>query len=91
MINSLANLKNKNFASNKLWGKTLSLSFYLQAHYYGQAQEKINNVKLLEELNKFNIDYYFVWDISHEKYDYLSKFKEITEAKIEGLRIYEID
>lgn len=74
-----------NIASNEWGGKSLIISYYLGAKYYGKTKSK-NSIDLMKELDENNIDYYFLWN--GEEYFRLSGYKEITEGKIIGLKIY---
>ena len=74
-----------NIASDEWGGKTLTISYYLNAKYYGKTNETDNSTELQNELENNNIDYYFVWNKSTPK---LSDYKEITNGKLEGLKIY---
>jgi len=74
-----------NLASNK-WEKTQSLSYYLGTKFYGLPKKTNNSNELQDELELYNIDYYFVWYNSTNIN--LSSYKEITGGRIEFLRIY---
>ena len=75
-----------NIASNEWGGKTLTISYYLNAKFYGKTNENSNSTDLQNELEYNNINYYFVWN--NESIPQLSDYKEITEGKLEGLKIY---
>ena len=76
---------NGNIASDS-WGDTLTLSYYMGTKYYGQPKKYNNSNELQTELEKNNIDYYFVWDSNNTVT--LSDYKEITHGQISGLMIY---
>ncbi len=93
--NSAYNLSNQlkndygihgNIASNIWGGNSFTISYYLNAKYYGQAKKTNNSMDLNRELNENKIDYYFVWD--NESIPPLIDYREITNGKIEGLKIY---
>ena len=75
-----------NIASNAQWGKMLSISYYLNTKYYGLTKETNKTTDLQKELENNNIDYYFVWN--NESTLELSEYKEITNSKINKLKIY---
>ena len=75
-----------NIASNEWGGKTLTISYYLNAKYYGKTKENNNSASLQNELESNNIDYYFVW--GNKSIPKLSDYKEITNGKFDGLKIY---
>jgi hypothetical protein len=84
-----SNLKNDyhiqgNIASNDRWAETLSISYYLESHYYGLTAN--NPSSLEEELESNSIDYYFVWSAPDNFV--LSNYQEITGNKIKDLKIY---
>jgi hypothetical protein len=74
-----------NIASNDEWGEMLTFSYYLNGKYYGISKKTNSSIVLNQELEDNNIDYYFVWGTTDLK---LSGYHEITNGKIEGLRIY---
>ncbi|ADZ08980.1 hypothetical protein Metbo_0729 [Methanobacterium lacus] len=74
---------NGNLASNS-WS-TLEIAYYLNSKFYGNITTD-NSTLLNQELMKFNIDYYFSWN-STSNYN-LSNYHEITNNKIDGLKIY---
>ncbi len=95
-------LKNKfnvhgNIASNRewehvaihdSWHKTFRLSYWLNSKYYGQAKLDITDEDLEKELKKNNIEYYFIWGESPNIPKFLSRYREITNGEIPGLKIY---
>lgn len=82
-----------NFASNRLteghapWHKTFRLAYWLKSTYYGQRGEKVSDSELLNEFEKYNIDYYFIWGDSREVPQFLSHYAEVTSGEIPGLKI----
>jgi hypothetical protein len=77
---------NGTIASNSKWEYTLAISYYLDNKYYGQTKKTNNSLDLQKELNENKIDYYFVWN--NESIPKLMNYREITNGKIEGLKIY---
>ena len=75
-----------NIASNDQWEPTNRISFYLDSQYYGLPKNTTNSVELEEELVMNNINYYFVWGNS-DKVELIT-YKEITNDRIAGLKIY---
>ncbi|MEN6551687.1 MAG: hypothetical protein ABFC34_02245, partial [Methanobacterium sp.] len=76
-----------NIASNNLWGETLEVTYYLNSRYYGLPKNTNNSQELQNELEASSIDYYFVWGDSNNVN--LSDYREITNGKIQGLKIYQ--
>jgi hypothetical protein len=73
-----------NLASNE-WGM-MTIAYYLNSKYYGATKKGNNVTQLDKELKDNNIDYYFVWNPNGDLQ--LSGYREITNGKISGLRIY---
>jgi hypothetical protein len=104
MYNLSTELKNKykiqgNIASNRewehiathdSWHKTFRLSYWLNGRYYGQTQAVISDDELAKELEKYNIDYYFVWGESQNIPQFLSNYREITNGAFTDLKIYSL-
>jgi len=44
------------------WGNSLTLSYLLNARYFGEVDRKLDITSLYKELIESEIDYYFVWD-----------------------------
>jgi len=82
-----------NIASNTQWGKTNEISFLLNTQYYSLPKNTTNLTELENELMANKINYYFVWgnskDMNSINYNDLTNYKEITNGKIEGLKIYQ--
>ena len=76
-----------NIASDDEWEKTLHISYYLNAKYYGITKNATNSNDLQRELENNNINYYLVWDNQNNNLD-LEDYREITHGNIQGLRIY---
>lgn len=76
-------------ASSGDWGMSLYLSFYNDWSYYGDSF-KDNDSELKAELEKKNIDYYFVWKPFDQKIKFIESYEDITKGKIEELRIYKL-
>jgi hypothetical protein len=74
-----------NMAADDRLIDTQYLSFYLNNTFYGQSKKGIPDKELHLELDKYNIDYYLVWDNSNP---HLIGYREITDGKIKGLQIY---
>lgn len=86
-----------NIASNRenvpvhdAWHKTFRLAYWLNSRYYGQEREGIDDSALEKELEKYNIDYYFLWGNEDRIPDFLEGRREISNNKIDGLRIYSL-
>jgi hypothetical protein len=66
---------------------TLMDCYYLNCKYYGVPKKTSNYTQMENELEANNITYFFVWN-STENFQF-SDYKEITNGKLDGLRIYE--
>ena len=96
-IYNLANTLRSNYniqgnvgSNNGSWHNTLYLSYYLGLRYYGESEKGIEEQSLRNELVEHNIDYYFVWGNIDYNNKFLSPYKEITNNKLQGLKIYNI-
>lgn len=78
-----------NIASNDNWGNTNEISFLLNSQYYSLPKNSTNLSGLEKELMANNINYYFVWGDSNDIN--LTNYKEITNGKIQGLKIYQYE
>ncbi|UCH82119.1 MAG: hypothetical protein JSW20_05680 [Nitrospiraceae bacterium] len=86
-----------NIASNRLklqtgthdsWHKTLRLSYWLGSRYFGQPRENIDDKDLENELEKFDIDYFFYWEDRSDIPVFLHKHRDITQGTVSGLKVY---
>lgn len=82
---------NREMDSHDAWHKTFRLAYWLDARYYGQAREGIDDDSLKTELKKYDIDYYFVWGEADAALQFLSQYNELTEGEIPGLSIFSIN
>jgi len=87
---SLANHihRGDNIASNKEYRNSYYLAYHLDARYYGIPRENVSKQELEVELDKFNVQYYLVWEESLEKNLPLSKFRKVKVEGIEEPRLY---
>jgi hypothetical protein len=79
---------NREMSSHDAWHKTFRLAYWLNSRYYGQAREGIDDKELASELEKFNIDYYFLWGEGGNTPQFLTRYQELTKDEIPGLRVY---
>jgi len=83
-----------NIASNRYsfshdaWHETFRLAYWLNCRYYGQSREGISDEDLEKELDKYNIDYYFVWGEEPHLPEFLIAAPEVTGNNIPGLKVY---
>jgi hypothetical protein len=49
-------------ASNKGWGMSLFIAYYLDASYYGIPKDPADKETLDKELHKYHINHYLIWD-----------------------------
>jgi len=81
---------NREHGTHDAWHKTFRLAYWLDSRYYGQAREGIDDMELEKELEKYNIDYYFLWGDSGCIPQFLTKYNEVTNNKIFGLKVYSL-
>lgn len=74
-----------NIATNDRLIDTQYLSFYLNTTSFGQSKKDISEEELQLQLEKYSIDYYFVWGNSTPN---LVGYREITGDKIKDLKVY---
>ena len=74
-----------NLASNE-YSQMTTISYYLNSKYYGIPKATNNSTQLENELEANNINYYFLLN-SNVSYNF-SNYHEITNGKIDGLKIY---
>ncbi|MEW6735617.1 MAG: hypothetical protein AB1489_30275 [Acidobacteriota bacterium] len=77
-----------NVASSRYWNTSFHISYYLGSKYYGVPRKGVSDSEMLEELKRNNIDYYFVVNETANYAPVLSRYKEITNGEMVGLRIY---
>ncbi|MHC4122211.1 MAG: glycosyltransferase family 39 protein [Planctomycetota bacterium] len=75
-------------AANTNWPLTLYLAYHLDCRYYGVQEKNITRTKLKSDLEKYDIDYYFVWGDRPVDFSFLTDYREITGGRIRGLKIY---
>lgn len=81
---------NREMYSHDAWHKTFRLAYWLNSRYYGQAKEGINDKELAIELEKYNIDYYFLWGDGNNTPQFLKTYQELTKNEIPGLKVYSL-
>ena len=93
---SMSETLNKNYniagnvASDTSWTETNYLAYILDLRYYNEAKDNWTEEQLIKNLKKYDIDYYFQWDV--KTFDIENEnLREITNKKFKNLRIYEID
>ncbi len=85
-----------NLASNRehdthdAWHKTFRLAYWLDSRYYGQSREGIDDKTLESDLEKYNIDYYFLWGEGSRIPEFLATYQEVTDNEIPGLKVYSL-
>jgi hypothetical protein len=80
--------KGHKIASNTNWPSVLYLSYHLEGKYYGVPKRNISGAELNSELEKYGIEYFFVWGGAAGDYRFLSNYEEISGGRIPGLQIY---
>ena len=76
-----------NIASDEQPVQMPTVAYYLNAQYFETPKENDSKTELQQELDDNNITYYFVWNT--KKILQLPNYREITNGKIAGLKIYE--
>jgi hypothetical protein len=79
-----------NVASDSHWSKMVFLAYYLDFKYYGAKKPRITPVQLEEDLERFKIDYYFLWSGNPRRYKFLKPECEITHGLIPQLKIFRL-
>ncbi|MGH7215287.1 MAG: hypothetical protein ACREIT_11040 [Tepidisphaeraceae bacterium] len=76
-------------ASSDNWGGTLYVSYLLDLAYWGQGKPNHTPEEVLADLEKCEIDYFWVWgDNPAARYPFVNRLPEITGGKVRNLRIY---
>jgi len=88
--NIASNREWKHIPVHDSWHKTFRLSFWLNSKYYGQTEAVISDEDLKNELERYNIDYYFFWGDPGDIPDFLLEYKEITNGEFPDLRIFHL-
>ncbi|MEW6601191.1 MAG: hypothetical protein AB1499_09490 [Nitrospirota bacterium] len=88
--NIASNRERVNSSVHDSWHRTFRLSYWLKSRYYGQAREGISDRDLENELDKFGIDYYFLWGDTDSVPEFLSQYQEVTNGEINGLKIFSL-
>jgi hypothetical protein len=86
--NIASNREWEHIATHNSWHKTFRLSYWLNSKYYGQTEAVISDNDLEKELERYHIDYYFIWGKSQHIPRFLSRYKEITNGEFDDLKIY---
>jgi hypothetical protein len=81
---------NREHGTHDAWHKTFRLAYWLDSRYYGQAAEVISDEDLEAELEKYNIEYYYLWGEESRIPQFLKKYQEVTNNEIPGLKIYSL-
>lgn len=82
-----------NIASNDEYLASMYLSYLWNSYYYGTSKKNwrpISDLELERDLKTYDIDYYLVWGDSDSNQLLLSRYKELTNDKINNLRIYSL-
>ena len=88
--NIASNREWEHFPIHNSWHKTFRMSYWLDSKYFGQTEAEISDNDLVDELRKFNIDYYFIWGKSQNIPQFLSKYREVTSGEYPDLKIYDL-
>jgi len=76
-------------ASSDDWESSYYISFHNGWQYYGKSRNSTES-EVENELKNKLIDYYFVWESSGNKMEFLEKYPEITDGNIAGLKVYKL-
>jgi 4-amino-4-deoxy-L-arabinose transferase-like glycosyltransferase len=80
-----------NLASNgHSWPNTLAIAYFLDSKFYSAVPPNISDADLKKQLQKYPIDYYFVWKNLDDNIRFLSHYPEVTNGQFSDLRIYKI-
>jgi hypothetical protein len=80
---------NGRVASNGEWRKSSILSFYNGWQYYGE-KGRLSESELEAEFEDKKINYFLVWKTFDEEIKFVEKYEEITDGKIDELKIYKV-
>ena len=75
-----------NVATNDRLNDLNYMVYYMNITLYGQAQKNISSTELQNDLDRYGIDYYFVWG-SNQSIN-LTGYNDVTNGKIKDLKIY---
>jgi hypothetical protein len=78
-----------NVASNREWGKTLSIAYQMRLRYFG-AQGDIPTDQVPAALARLGVNYYFVWNGSAAEQKMFRGCPEVTGRTINRLRVYQL-
>ena len=79
-----------NVASNDNLPEMNYLEYYMNITSFGQSKRNISYSKLISDLKKYEIDYYFIWDNSNQS-TFMGNYSEITNGKIKNLKVYSLN
>jgi hypothetical protein len=88
--NIASNRQKVQVTSHDSWHNTFRLAYWLKSRYYGQPRVNISDEDLENELKEYGIDYYFYWEDSNSVPQFMSRYREITDDGIPGLKIYSL-
>lgn len=82
------NLANTSVAANKNWHQTLYVSVFNRNQFYGLVSQTGEYEKVVQELKKYNIDYYFLWENEPYLTSFQKNFKELKQSEIQNLHLF---
>ena len=82
-----------NIASSRdMWPRSLQLSYFLGARYFGQPVKNISDADLEQEWAKYDIDYYLVWNVAgrddRPSEAFLSRYREVSGGGHPLVKVY---
>ena len=81
---------NRYLLSHDAWHETFRLAYWLDSRYYGQSREGISDEDLKTELEKYDIDYYFLWGEEPHIPGFLTGTQEVTGGEIPELMVFSL-
>jgi hypothetical protein len=79
-----------NFAANDNHGVNEFLAYYLNIRYFGDMRRGETAAELQKDLEKYPIDYFFLWFEDGSRYPFLKSCPELTRNRFPELKIYDL-
>jgi hypothetical protein len=73
-------------ASNADFNSSNMIAYLLHNKYFGITKKAVTEIEVKDELVKYGIDYYLVWD--RQRFNFLNNCAEVPQAALPVLKIY---
>jgi len=77
-------------ASDEKWAESLAIAFSADCPYYGMARPGESDAEFIEELARYEIDYFLAWGDSSPHMSVLARYPEVSHGTLPHLRLYRI-